>query len=62
MADELTEREQLAALEGWANNPKVSLEERWATALQLVRQLREYLDECPYPYAGQHYEECVCRK
>jgi hypothetical protein len=60
MSDEMNKRQQLAALEGWASNKTVSLPERLNTAMQIIRDLRGFLDHCPFEYSGQHYEECPC--
>lgn len=61
--EEMTEREQLAALEGWANNPQVPLPERWATAIQVIaglRKLLEWPEFCPYDCDNCHSDECPC--
>lgn len=57
---EMDERMQLAALEGWACNKGVPLDERLSAAMQVIKGLRKFLDGCPFEYAGQHYEECEC--
>lgn len=56
----LDKRQELAALEGWASNRGVPMDERLQAAMQVIRGLREFLDGCPFEYAGQHYEECLC--
>jgi len=58
----MDKREELAALEGWACNRAVPLEERLQVAMQVIGGLREFLDGCPYDYAAEHYEECPCAR
>lgn len=45
MIMEMTPREELAALEGWACNEIVPLKERLATAMQVISGLRELLPD-----------------
>lgn len=42
---EMTEREQLAALEGWACNKAVPLEERLESAMQVISGLRKIIHD-----------------
>lgn len=65
MSEKLSERQELAALEGWANNPMVPLPERWATALQVIKGLRKLLEWpefCPHDCDNCHNDECPCTR
>lgn len=62
---EMTPREELAALEGWANNPRISLHERWHTALQVIKGLHKLLEEpefCPHDCDNCHGDDCPCTR
>jgi hypothetical protein len=53
---ELDKKQKLAALEGWASNRGVPMDERLQVAMQVIKGLREFLDYCPFEYSSQHYE------